>query len=204
MRNSEGLVKPPTRLRSGADYVLDSAGAERLRYVEGSARVLRWHTETVHHRQTVGEHTYTVMQLVLLLTRDEASRELLVAGLRHDTAEQLFGDVPAPTKKLSGMKDTLDGLEDTFMREIGLNIPVLEPFEAKVLKMADSLEGCLFCASELRRGNRELQRGFANYLNYIRTLLEAWHPETPMDFWAVGYAECVYNNLYKEYTNVFG
>lgn len=195
MRNSEGMVKAPQPLPLLP--TLSAGDAERLAYVEASARVLRWHTEPVLHRQSVGEHTYTVMHLVLLLTDGTATKNLLVAALFHDTAEKLFGDIPSPTKSLPELRDILEAAEDAYMTAIGLPIPELTAWEAGVLKMADVLEGGLFCAFETRRGNRDIQRGFANYLNYARRLLEASGPSRN------SVAAGIYQQLYQEYQRVF-
>lgn len=162
-----------------------------LRYLESSARTKRWHTEPTLHIQSVGEHTYSVMQLILLLD-SMASRNLLVAALMHDTAERKFGDVPGPTKKLAGVKGRFDELEDAFMAELGLVIPELTPAETKLLKMCDMLEGAMFAAFELRRGNRDIQEGFFNYLCWLEAV-----DHTPV-------SAAIYNQLRSEYTNVFG
>lgn len=164
---------------------------DRLFYVEGSARVKRWHTEPVLHQQTVGEHTYGVVYLTLFLTDWQASRNLLIAALMHDTAERKFGDVPSPTKKLAGIKQAMDALEDEHMERLGLTIPELSPEEAQVLKLADNLEGGMFCAFEVRRGNRDIQTGFNNYIRYI----EQMNP--------TGLALDILNDLKKEYNSVF-
>ncbi len=191
MRNANGVIQEPRPQE--APRILSSSVAERLRYLEASARVRRWHTEDVLHQQTVGEHTYTVMHLVLLLTGGNASRNLLVAALLHDTAERMFGDIPSPTKRLGEFKEKLDALEDTFLRDIGVTMPDLSEEEARMLKLADGLEGGLYCAFEVRRGNVDMRRGFANYLNYIQALLQ------PQD----GFAAGVYNQLMEEYNRVF-
>ena len=170
------------------------AQLRQLRFLESSARVVRWHTEPVIHRQSVGEHTYSVMQLILLLTQGQASAALLAAALMHDTPERKFGDVPGPTKRLTGLKRKFDELEAGFMEELGLTLPTqITQEEAEILKMADMLEGGMFCAFELRRGNRDIQEGFYNYLTYIHGA--PGHTDL---------SEAIYNQLRKEYVNVFG
>lgn len=162
-----------------------------LRFVESSARVKRWHAEPTLHIQSVGEHTYSVMQLILLLDAN-ASRNLLIAALMHDTAERKFGDIPGPTKKLAGLKEKFDGLEDDFMASMGLSLPELNPEEAKLLKMCDMLEGAMFAAFELRRGNREIREGFFNYMSWLEGVSHST------------LSAAVYNQLLQEYTDVFG
>jgi 5'-deoxynucleotidase YfbR-like HD superfamily hydrolase len=143
----------------------------QLRMVERSARVRRYHTEPLLHQQNVGEHTYGVMWLIMLLTNHQASRNLLLAALEHDSPEHEVGDIPAPTKRLTGMKHTFDALEEGVMSQLQLLGHVITKDEANILKLADCLEGAMFCAFELRRGNRDIVTAFGNYLDYIRKLL---------------------------------
>jgi 5'-deoxynucleotidase YfbR-like HD superfamily hydrolase len=183
--------KPLTRQSYGGAGLPEPL-ANQWEYLQDSARTVRWHTECPVYRQSVGEHTYGVQMLVLMLTNWEASRNLVIHALMHDTAERKFGDVPGPTKKLAGLKEAFDALEDDFMERMGLVIPELTPHEKYVLKMADLLEGAAFAAWEIRRGNKEMRDGFRNYLNYIAT----------MD--PIGVAEMMYNQLLKEYNDAFG
>jgi 5'-deoxynucleotidase YfbR-like HD superfamily hydrolase len=164
----------------------------RFRLLEESARVLRWHTECVARQQTVGEHTYGVVNLVLELTGDEASKALIIAALRHDTAERKFGDVPGPTKRLMNVKESFDKLEEDHMASVGLYMPSLTDEDQRILKLADNLEGAMYCAFEARRGNRDIQGAFRNYLNYI-------HEMKPTHL-----AARLYMDLFAEYQHVFG
>ena len=146
--------------------------AERLKAVERSARVRRYHTEPVIHQQNVGEHTYGVMWFILLMV-DNPSAALLTAALMHDTPEYAVGDVPSPTKKAPVIKQALDQLEDEVLERLLWKLPVISDAEARYLKLADLLEGAAFCLSEWRRGNRDISPALGNYLRYIATM----HPD---------------------------
>jgi 5'-deoxynucleotidase YfbR-like HD superfamily hydrolase len=111
-----------------------------------------------------------VVWLVLLLTDNAASRDLLVAALMHDAPEHHTGDVPAPTKRLGGMKAAFDVLEDEVFERLHMKYPGITDSEARTLKMADVLEGALFCAWELNRGNREIVGCLRNYIAYGESL----------------------------------
>lgn len=161
--------------------------AARVRMVERSARVRRYHTEPVVHQQTVGEHTYGVMWLVYLLSDGDVSRNLLLAAMMHDAPEHETGDIPAPVKRTGGIKAMFDTLEDRAMRDLQLAFPELTEAEAATLKMADCLEGMLFCSWELKRGNTLMALSFRNYTDYIRRL----QPQ--------GVAAEIYNQLKGEY-----
>ena len=91
--------------------------AERLKAVERSARVRRYHTEPVIHQQNVGEHTYGVMWFILLMV-DNPSAALLNAALMHVTPEYAVGDVPSPTKKAPVIKQAFDQLEDEVLERL--------------------------------------------------------------------------------------
>ena len=145
--------------------------AMRLRAVERSARVLRYHTEPVVHRQSVGEHTYGVLWMLCLIT--DPSKELMKAALMHDTAEYAVGDVPSPTKKTPVIKQAFDQLEDEMLERLLWKLPDITDVEARFLKLADLLEGAAFCLSEWRRGNRDISTALGNYLRYIATM----HPD---------------------------
>lgn len=164
----------------------------RLRMIERSARVRRYHTEPVSHIQNVGEHTYGVMWLVYLLTNGNASRELLLAAMMHDAPEHVTGDIPAPTKRLGDLKVVFDAMEDEVMAQLHIGIPSITDTEARTLKMADCLEGALFCAWELRRGNKDMAGSFRNYMAYIDQL----HPQ--------GVAADIVNHLKEEHREHLG
>lgn len=142
----------------------------RLRMIERSARVRRYHTEPVTHFQNVGEHTYGVMWFVYLLTDGQPSRDLLLAAMMHDAPEFDTGDIPAPTKRLGDLKVVFDALEDSVMDGLHLKMPAITDTEARTLKLADCLEGALFCSWEVRRGNLELLGSLRNYIKYIESL----------------------------------
>lgn len=145
---------------------------ERLKAVERSARVRRYHTEPVIHQQNVGEHTYGVMWFILLMV-DNPSANLLKAALMHDTAEYAVGDVPSPTKRHDTIKEAFDKVEEEVLAQLAWRRPDLTAEEERLLKLADLLEGAAFCLSEWRRGNCDIGAAFSNYLRYIASM----HPE---------------------------
>ena len=107
----------------------------RLRAVERSARVLRYHTEPVVHRQSVGEHTYGVLWMLCLIT--DPSKELMKAGLMHDTAEYVAGDVPSPAKRHVTIKEAFDKVEEEVLAQLAWRLPDLTDEEERLLKLAD-------------------------------------------------------------------
>lgn len=140
----------------------------RLRAVERSARVLRYHTEPVVHRQSVGEHTYGVLWMLCLIT--DPSKELMKAGLMHDTAEYVAGDVPSPAKRHVTIKEAFDKVEEEVLAQLAWRLPDLTDEEERLLKLADLLEGAAFCLCEWRRGNRDIDTALGNYLRYLASM----------------------------------
>lgn len=145
----------------------------QLAMINRSGRVRRYHSEPVIHEQTVGEHTYNVLWYVMLLTNQSPSPELLMGALKHDVHEFVTGDCPAPTKRQPGMKEAWDALE----ADIELRYNIVNPDEAltapeaRILKLADVLDGCGYCYMELKMGNRLIQNAFKHYLEYTEVLL---------------------------------
>ena len=117
-----------------------------------AADVLRYHTQRTLRQQSIGAHSFGVMQLVLAAD-PECRKEVLVAAMRHDYAELATGDVPAPAKRASAaLQDALDDLE----RAQPYLAPHPGPFtaeELRLLKWADTMELVLWCLEEHEMGN---------------------------------------------------
>lgn len=139
----------------------------QLTMIMRSARVKRYHTEDTTRTQTVGEHTYGVMWLAYLLSDQKPSMALILAAMMHDSAEHVTGDVPSPIKRKAGVKESFDALEEQVFKRMGIEIPELTKDEQHILKLADCMEGALFCWSEVQRGNVHLKYVLDNYLAHI-------------------------------------
>lgn len=99
--------------------------------------VKRYHTEPIDIRQDVAQHTWRMMVILQHIWPD-ASRELLLAAMRHDMAEVFVGDLPAPLKRL-GLCETLKGVEAEYEQYIGI-YSELSDLDHCRLKIADYLE----------------------------------------------------------------
>ena len=93
-----------------------------------------------------------------------------MAALLHDLAECVTGDIPSPAKRLYGITAQIDDLEETIMRNNGWVLPVLEPAERRVLKLADIAQGALFCVRELNKGNRTMRLVYDRYMGYAQKM----------------------------------
>ena len=141
-----------------------------VNYVLRSGKVQRYHAKTPIKPQSVGEHTYGVAWLCVLLTDYNPGQSLLMAALAHDTAEVTTGDVPAPVKRL--LNGALDDMErDALERhDIDPRKFALTAEEAHLLSIADKLEGYAYCVHEMRMGNMTMNRTAERYHDYLRAM----------------------------------
>jgi len=143
---------------------------ERLDFFAAGADVLRYHTVRTLTQETVGHHSHLVALLCTLIDPD-ASRELLMAALLHDLAEQVTGDIPSPAKHQFGISEQVSEMEAKIMRSAGIDFPLLTLDEARILKLADLAQGALFCARELSLGNSRMRSVFDRYCSYAHDMV---------------------------------
>ena len=134
-----------------------------------SGRVMRYHAAPIDKKQSVAEHTWGVM--VILHKLCNPSPELLTHALFHDVAELHTGDVPAPVKKSSQLvKDTFDALETRALHTMGITLPHLTDGEKRYLKIADCLEGMMYCESRIKAGDLNAIDVRDRYVTYLAGL----------------------------------
>jgi 5'-deoxynucleotidase YfbR-like HD superfamily hydrolase len=136
-----------------------------LKFIMSGSEVNRYHTMFTIQRETVGHHSHGVACLVLALN-PEASRELLIAALYHDLAEQYTGDIPSPAKRDYGIGDQVSDLEERLVKAAGLHWPNLTEAEQRVLKLADLAHGALFCLREMSLGNDRMYEVYERFITY--------------------------------------
>lgn len=141
----------------------------QLEMIQRSAKVARYHAHDTLRVQSVGEHTYGVMWLVFLIN-PHAHRDLFLAAMMHDCQEYETGDAPATIKRLPGMKEAYTSMEEEVMLRLNIEQPKLTTTQARVLKLADCLEGCLFCLNEAQRGNTLIKLCLDNYIAHTSEL----------------------------------
>lgn len=178
---------------------LPAAVIRRTRTLMQFGQTQRYHTELLLKPQDVAQHSYNVAWLCWELSSMSPSANLIMAALSHDAGERWTGDMPAPAKRaIPGMRAALDKLEMERVTYHGAEQAVgwnLTGNEARILKLADALEGAHFCLRELKLGNRiivDVDEGGAGikFMSYVAELLAA----TPD---ASG--QIMYNHLKEEY-----
>ena len=138
-----------------------------LRAIMEGSMVERFHTCSTIHRNTVGQHSHGVACLIWLLCEPDSPprAELLMAALTHDLEEAVLGDIPSPAKQRMGISDLVHSTGAKLMREVGLSWKLTDD-ELRLLKMADILDGMLYCAHERGLGNRHIEEAYGNFRMY--------------------------------------
>lgn len=119
-----------------------------------AGRVLRYHAVPSVGSQNVAHHSWGVALICVYLTDGEASKPLLLEALMHDAAEYFTGDVPFTVKRdRRDIKEIFDGLEDEARNKWLLLPPIaLDERDKALLKLADTLEGFIWCQKTETRG----------------------------------------------------
>lgn len=132
--------------------------------------VRRYHTYRVVCEDTVASHSWGVAVVLDMLYAGQAPAKLLRAALYHDVAEHVFGDIPSPAKRAFN-SDELRKQEDKLMVEHSM-FTVLSDWERFVLKVADILDGLIYCTEERERGNATLVSVWNTYHGYAKQKLD--------------------------------
>lgn len=148
------------------------ARRRRLFKTLDAARVMRWHTQPDGLRQTVGEHTFGVMCILLFaLSQSEWSGgdipdnvskvradtvALLVGALLHDAHEAYLGDIPAPVVAL--IKNADEFIEAESLARSNVMSVDLTPADARIIFYADKIEAMMFALHSGRTAAFEYNR----------------------------------------------
>ena len=128
-----------------------------------AGRVLRYHTWPHIRQQTVAEHTWQVLRILLVIW-PEPSPQLVRYVVGHDVGEITVGDPPYPIKAnnpvLKSEMDRLEGeAQDELFREWLLgDVPELTEDERWAFKMAEFIEMWEWGWEEELLGNRFASR----------------------------------------------
>lgn len=131
-------------------------------------KVLRYHQTGMGVTQTVAEHTWRVLVILLHIFPD-ASSQLIKTTIYHDVPEGFLGDIPAPVKRNPLLREALDAMEAEFTSI--LEIPpesALSKQDYARLKCADYLELCDFCktvGTPRARQVYEIGRGYVRQVS---------------------------------------
>lgn len=127
---------------------------ERLALGRKAQGIIRFHMEPTLVMQTVGAHTFGLCLLLIELTDNACSVNLLKAALFHDVAEAKIGDTPSPAlRDFPFLKQAYKDAEAQIEAVYNLNIDLTED-EKRLLKLADRMELAFFALEDIDRGSR--------------------------------------------------
>lgn len=146
---------------------------DRVHLGRRAGRVQRYHTQYLIRPESVAEHTFGLINIIMVMTGRQVTSKLLLAAMAHDQGEYLTGDIPSPVKNsVPGLRETLGAVEDHAMMEIHEGVfEELSAWEYLVLKTADNLDGLIKCIEEKRMGNYTIEECGQNYANYLSAKL---------------------------------
>jgi 5'-deoxynucleotidase YfbR-like HD superfamily hydrolase len=139
---------------------------ERIQFAYEGGLVERFHTRRGIKPSTDAAHSHGVAMLVWFLMEEEEETEssyseltfMLMHALTHDLAEQSVSDVSAPLKwAIPEFGEQLDKLEKGVLDRFELSFVPTRKKAQDVVKLADALEGLLYCANERALGNRKVE-----------------------------------------------
>lgn len=145
---------------------------ERVTRARRAGNVHRFHCYDMVHPENVAQHTFNVMNLLMVMTGGTISHRLLEAALLHDQGEYVTGDIPSPIKRMmGGGASVLNSMEEQAIQMIHVRgTPDLTEWEHTMLKAADNLDGLLTCVREVKRGNTQMAEVASVYAGYLKEL----------------------------------
>ena len=133
--------------------------AERIVAVREGGWTDRMHASLKQRRYSVAEHSWNVVNLILLLFPHDVTVHLLKAAQWHDVPERWTGDSPAPAKRDRSngeLSRVLHALEGRIKKILGLNVD-LTMRERKILAICDMFEFVIWCEEEAGLGNTHIE-----------------------------------------------
>ena len=151
---------------------------DRIWFMRRGMSVRRYHQHHLIDPENVGKHSAGVALFVNLVD-PTARKEVIMYALTHDLGECVLGDIPAPTKKQlpRAALDAMNQIEDRALEGAGYEFHnLITDDESLLVKLADTLDGLMFCIEELNRGNKFLEHAGCNYSEYLHAhLVKCYH-----------------------------
>lgn len=144
----------------------------QLRALLDGGRVKRMHVMDVLQSQTVAEHTFGVVCVLMLITpKEEGTLRLFTAAMVHDVSEREFGDVPGHAKREPDVRSAYERLEEKWARDIGFHYQ-LSLEQKTLLELADRLEFMAFCVRERQMGNTLVKVPYSRAFGWVDNILK--------------------------------
>lgn len=162
--------------------------AQSIRFLFRASLIKRYHNRTTLVEDTVGRHTFMVVWLLYLLYKGRPPYHVIMHAMKHDVAEVITGDIPAPVTRADPVvKHAIDSMEQDVLERLGLPVyPGLDEVEAKMLKLADRLEGYLFSSHEFTGlFNMRMAGVRRKYDDYVKKAIKDLPEEAQTHAWEV-------------------
>lgn len=138
--------------------------AQRIIAARQGGDVLRHHTYHTLKPETVSQHTFNMINLLVML-HPEPSTNLIKACLWHDVAEAYTGDIPSPAKKaFPELKQASLHAEDIINEKLGFTVTLSES-ESDWLHGIDKLDYLMWLTEQ--PGTEAVQQKFSGIIKRI-------------------------------------
>lgn len=154
----------------------DHVNMDSLMFMRRGGETRRYHGHRLLQEDFVGHHTFNLMSILIHIC-PHASATLLRAALKHDVAEHICGDMPAPTKRAeefgADFRAKFGEYEASLAAKVGLDLEegALTADEKRYLKLADALDGMMFIIDERTLGNSRVEHVFRPFASYVDQLI---------------------------------
>lgn len=142
---------------------------EQLKFIYRGGHLKRFHGRDTVREQNIAAHSFGVAWLVALQYVEHGVGprvQVIMAALAHDLAEHISGDLPGNTKeRIPELKLLMDKLEAEELAAAGIEFR-LTPDEAHILKLADVMEGLMFCVREKQSGSKACDKVYETYWGF--------------------------------------
>lgn len=133
-----------------------------------SGGVMRFHACPKMRKQRLSDHMWKVALIAQYLL-PEISKDALLHALTHDSIELVTGDIPATLKwEFPEIKDVLKGIESKYSSAPS----TVSELEKLVIKLADFIDGMLFCDDSYNDGCKEAKIIFDRWTYHLALFLD--------------------------------
>lgn len=135
---------------------------ENLLQTLESGGVIRFHACPKMRKQRLSDHQWKVALIAEYLLPNLSKNGMMYA-LTHDRSELVTGDIPATLKwEFPEIKECLKGIETRYDSDYDVSA-----LERLAVKLADVVEGMLFCKESYEDGCKEAKVIFSRWTKYL-------------------------------------
>lgn len=133
-----------------------------------SGGIMRFHACPKMRKQRLSDHMWKVALIAQYLL-PKISKDALLYALTHDSIELVTGDIPATLKwEFPEIKDVLKGIESKYSSAPS----TVSELEKLAIKLADFIDGMLFCYDSYNDGCKEAKTIFDRWVYHLALFLD--------------------------------